>query len=116
MRKFPVTFLAINLFAVVFSNSSVLAQFIESNGNHGIGTYSPNTFLEVKHSIPGGLGPVLRLTGGGEVGGQCAFDMTTFDAGTYAPAFRIIATDLGNYTARVDFQSKIAGNLGNGLL
>lgn len=116
MRKLSLAFSAINLMAFVFCNNSIQAQwFPASNGNHGIGTNSPNTFLEVRKIVPGGLGPVLRLTGGGEIGGQSALDLATFDPGGNAPAFRMIATDIGNYSCRVDFQIKTPGNLGNGL-
>jgi hypothetical protein len=65
--------------------------------------------------VVSGLGPIVRLTGGGGGGAQCALDMSTNDAGTNAPGFRMIATDDGNYSARVDFQIKDPGGLANGL-
>jgi hypothetical protein len=113
MRKSFVAFTAFSLF-IIISTGSIQAQ--NFNGPVGIGTSAPNTFVEIKKIVPGGLGPILRLTGGGEVGGQCALDLATFDAGGNAPAFRMIATDVGNYTARVDFQIKTPGNIGNGLV
>lgn len=113
MRKSSVAFTALSLFIIIINTRSVQAQ--NFNGPVGIGTTAPNTFVEIKKIVPGGLGPILRLTGGGEVGGQCALDLATFDAGGNAPAFRMIATDVGNYSARVDFQIKIPGSIGNGL-
>jgi|RhiMetdeSRZDD1v2_1073273.scaffolds.fasta_scaffold03251_8 hypothetical protein len=56
------------------------------SGNVGIGTTSPVTLFEVKKATVGGLGPVIRLTGGGMPGAQCAIDLTPYDAGTALPA------------------------------
>jgi hypothetical protein len=115
MRKIPLALPAIGLIAL-FSYHQAHAQMGQFGSYYGVGTSSPNTFLEVRNIVPGGLGPVLRLTGGGEIGGQAALDLATFDPGGNPPAFRMIATDEGNYTARVDFQSKIPGGIGNGLI
>jgi hypothetical protein len=87
-----------------------------SSGNVGIGTSSPNanTLLELKKEVQGALGPVLRLTGGGFSGAQCAIDLATYDPGTALPACRIITTD-ANFGCNLDFQTKIPGDIGNTL-
>jgi hypothetical protein len=108
--------------SVAFGTQSIQAQFsyngssiYYNNGNVGIGNSNPNTLLELKKNISGGLGPVLRLTGGGGNGAQCAIDLTTFDAGTNLPGGRIVATDDGNYSCSMDFQIKQGGSISNGM-
>jgi hypothetical protein len=78
--------------------------------NVGIGTATPNSnaLLEIKKDVPGGLGPVLRLTGGGYAGGQCAIDLTTYEPGISLPSGRIVATD-NNFSCSFDFQTKLIG-------
>ncbi|MBO9201452.1 MULTISPECIES: V-type ATP synthase subunit E family protein [Niastella] len=117
MRKNHVL-LAINLMAFVICSHSVLAQPIyQWNGNRWMSSSSSFTpFLEIMKSQTGALGPVLRLTNGaGMPGAQCAFEIATFDAGTNPANFRIVATDLGDYASRVEFQNKPRGVIGDPL-
>jgi len=107
MRKLSIVCISLFLF-----NISVNAQnYFPGNGNVGIGTgNSPNTALEIRRGSGPGLGPVLRLTGGGTAGSQCAIDMTAFDPGTSVPpSFRLMTTDAGDYSSNVDFQIKTGG-------
>jgi hypothetical protein len=109
MRKIPVLFATV---ALIVCTNFVKAQqnALNGSGNVGIGTTSPNTALEIRRGSGPGLGPILRLTGGGTTGSQTAIDMTAFDPGTgVAPSFRMITTDAGDYSCRIDFQIKTGG-------
>ena len=86
-----------------------------SGGSVGIGTSAPNTLLELKNPVAAGLGPILRLTGGGSANAQTAIDLATYDPGGNAPGGRIIATDDGNYSCFLNFQTKVAGSISNAL-
>jgi hypothetical protein len=106
MRKFPVLFVTV---ALIICTNLVKAQpnALNNSGNVGIGTTSPNTALEIRRGSGPGLGPILRLTGGGTQGSQTAIEMGAFDPGTsVAPSFRMLTTDVGDYSCRVDFQIK----------
>jgi hypothetical protein len=98
--------------SLLFFSISLKAQnYFPGNGNAGVGTgTSPNTAFEIRRGSGPGLGPVLRLTGGGTAGAQCAIDMTAFDPGTSVPpSFRLMTTDAGDYSSNVDFQIKTGG-------
>ena len=75
MRKHLIS--AILIPACMIGAGSIKAQNTNTfpgSGNVGIGTISPFTLLEVKKATVGALGPVIRLTGGGGTGAQCAID------------------------------------------
>jgi hypothetical protein len=87
-------------------------------GNTEYARLSPNgnpANFELKNSVIGALGPVLRLTGGGGTGAQAAIDLTSYDPGSNAPSGRITITDDGNYGGSINFLSKTPGAITNGL-
>jgi hypothetical protein len=112
MKKY---FLIILLSPVVLINQAIAQNTFPSSGNVGIGTTTPSMLLELKKGICGGLGPIVRLTGGGCGGAQCAIDLSTYDPGTSLPSGRIIATDDDYYSCSIDFQTKQTGAMANGL-
>ena len=83
-----------------------------SSGNVGVGRDSTQTALEIYRPLANGLGPVLRLTGGGGNGAEAALDLSTYDPGNNDPSARIVAGD-NNFSSDLDFQTKAPGAAGN---
>jgi hypothetical protein len=118
MRKSPFAFTTIAFFTIFLCSHSIQAQsppYYAAPMGIGFSSGNINTTVEIRKNVPGGLGPVLRLTGGGGTGGQSAIDLATFDPGTNPPAFRMVATDNGGYGCKMEFQNKIPGAIGNPL-
>lgn len=76
----------------------------------GINTTNPTAQL----TVAGPSGTALRLQGPGGLGSTLAVDFSTYDAGTNAPAARILATD-GNWSSSLSLQTKIPGGATNEL-
>jgi len=117
----PVLFLLVFGFSFLFK---VQAQWYQVgntavlNGGMtiGLGTTTPATTVEFQNQVSGGLGATLRLTSGGGAGSQVAYDLATYPpVPGAAPSGRIIATDDGNYSCGVAFQTKIPGSMTNSL-
>jgi hypothetical protein len=85
--------------------------------NIGIGTTAPEATVEISKPVAGGLGPVLRLTGGSSIGAQSALELAPYQPSPGAsPSTRIVATDDGNYSGALDFMTKVSGAMGNPLV
>ena len=85
---------------------------IDSSGNVGIGTTSPNQPLEISKSVSGGQGATLRLTnivGGTGAGSAIEF----FGPGTQGIHAKIITQDLGVFDSKLIFQTKASGTGGS---
>ncbi len=89
---------------------------IRANGGVGINTNQPRTTLEIVKSNESSLGGTLRLSNpAGGTDAQVALDFATYDVGSNAPAARILANDVGNYSADILFQTKAPGAMDNAL-
>jgi hypothetical protein len=99
-----------------FASTANNQFLIRANGGVGINTNQPRTTVEVAKSNGGGLGGTLRLSNpAGGPNAQVALDFAATDVLTNAPSARILATDVGNYSADILFQTKIPGAMGNAL-
>jgi hypothetical protein len=104
------------------SNSLVLGAINGVNNSIvdtsvGIGTTAPISKLDVDANVPGGLGPTVTLTNKGG-SGQVSLDFNTYppaSSGTYNPAARIVAFDVGGFTDSIAFEANTSGNPNSGL-
>lgn len=94
--------------------SGAYRMVINSSGNVGIGTSTPNNILHIRRDASGGVGPTLFVQNGGGTGGaEARLDMSTYDNGANAPNFRMSVVDDGNFGAGVNFQTKTPGAIDN---
>ena len=81
----------------------------------GLGTTTPSATVEFQNNNPGAMGATLRLTGGGSAGAQVALDLATYLASGTLPSARILATDDGDYSGSIAFQTKVPGAMTNSM-
>jgi hypothetical protein len=89
---------------------------VQNSGNVGIGTSAPVSKLHIRSDAPARLGPSLTLmNGAGSAGAAAAIDLSGYDPGANAPAFRIQAIDDGAFSAHLSFSAKQPGASVNAL-
>ncbi len=87
---------------------------VDTSGEVGIGTTSPDTLLHLRKDVSGGLGPRLTLmNGGGAAGAAVGIDFATYFPTGPQPSAQIRVTDDGNFSSYFRFFTKNSGNINN---
>ncbi len=85
-------------------------------GNVGIGTTNPTGQLTVRKDAANTLGPIMTINNeGGGPGSAGAIDFYTYAPQGLPPEARILATDVGGFTASLNFLTKLQGSGSNAL-